>query len=285
MLKEIPLARITVGNRYRKEMGDLELLAENIRANGLLQPIGVTEELELVFGERRLRAYRDVLKRTTIPARVVNVPSILAGEYAENEIRKDFTPSERVAIAAAIQRQIGSRQGQRTDRLRGKVPEVPPGTRTRETAAERAGFGNDKTYRQAARVVQNGTPGLIHAMDAGKVSISAASLLAGVGADEQDAVLELDEKAILRAAREIRTRKAEQRAEVQDARTVAPGRSASRSAQSNSTCRRSFVHHTTTGVHRGFSQSMFHLFGVSAVRCRLVRARTPPPPNALPRYA
>lgn len=222
MLTEIPIARITVGDRYRKEMGDLELLAENIRANGLLQPIGVTEELELVFGERRLRAYRDVLKRKTIPARVVNVPSILAGEYAENEIRKDFTPSERVAIAAAIQRQIGSRQGQRTDRLRGKVPEVPPGTRTRETAAERAGFGNDKTYRQAARVVQHGTPGLIRAMDAGTVSISAASLLAGVGADEQDAVLELDEKAILRAAREIRTRQAEQRAEVQDARTVKP---------------------------------------------------------------
>ncbi len=222
MLKEIPIARITVGNRYRKEMGDLERLAENIRENGLLQPIGVTEKWELVFGERRLRAYRDVLGRKTIPARVVNVPSILAGEYAENEIRKDFTPSERVAIAAAIQRQIGSRQGQRTDQLRGKVPEVPPGKRTRETAAERAGFGNDKTYRQAARVVQNGTPGLIRAMDAGTVSISAASLLAGVGADEQDAVLELDEKAILRAAREIRTRQAEQRAEAQDARTVKP---------------------------------------------------------------
>ena len=42
-------------------------------------------------------------------------------------------------------------------------------------------------------------------MDNGKVSISAASIL--VDADEQEAVLELDEKAILPAAKEIRLRK------------------------------------------------------------------------------
>ena len=39
---------------------------------------------------------------TCILARVVDIPSIIAGEYAENEIRKDFTPSERVALAEAI---------------------------------------------------------------------------------------------------------------------------------------------------------------------------------------
>jgi hypothetical protein len=90
----------------------------------------------------------------------VNVSSILAGEYAENLVRKDFTPSERVAIARAVERQVGNRRGQRTDQLRGKIPEVAPGKRTREAAAERAGFGNDKTYRQAAKVVANGTPRL-----------------------------------------------------------------------------------------------------------------------------
>jgi hypothetical protein len=46
----------------------------------------------------------------------VDVSSIIAGEYHENEVRKDFTPSERVAIARAIERQVGNRQGQRTDR-------------------------------------------------------------------------------------------------------------------------------------------------------------------------
>jgi hypothetical protein len=154
MLREIKIADIRVGQRHRREMGDLTTLAASIRQEGLLQPIGVTDRLELVFGERRLLAYRDILKRKTIPARVVNVSSILAGEYHENEVRKNFTPSERVAIGKAIERQIGNRRGQRTDQLREKIPEVAPGKRTREAAAEKAGFGNDTTYRQAAKVVE-----------------------------------------------------------------------------------------------------------------------------------
>ena len=203
-IKELKITDIKVGHRHRKDMGDLTSLADSIRQDGFLQPIGVTEKLELVFGERRLRAHKDILKKKTILARIVDVPSIIAGEYAENEIRKDFTPSERVAIAKAIEKQVGKRQGQRTDKLRGKIPEVVPGKRTRETAANKAGFGNDKTYRQAAKVVENGTARLIQAMDSGRVSISAASILADADAEEQESILELDEKAILQAAKEIR---------------------------------------------------------------------------------
>ena len=214
---------IKVGNRHRKDMGDLTSLADSIRQEGLLQPIGVTDKLELVFGERRIRATRDILKKKTILARIVDVTSIIAGEYAENEVRKDFTPSERVAIAKAIERQVGNRQGQRTDKQRvQKIAQVDPGKRTRETAAEKAGFGNHETYRQAAKVVENGTPKLIQAMDEGRVSISAASILADADADEQEAVLELDEKAILQAAKEIRARQAEKRAEHQDSKTLKP---------------------------------------------------------------
>jgi hypothetical protein len=41
----------------------------SIRQEGLLQPIGVTETLELVFGERRNLAVRDILKKKTMLAR------------------------------------------------------------------------------------------------------------------------------------------------------------------------------------------------------------------------
>ena len=58
MLKELKIADIKVGNRHRKDMGDLVYLAESIRQEGLLQAIGVTDLLELVFGERRIRAVR-----------------------------------------------------------------------------------------------------------------------------------------------------------------------------------------------------------------------------------
>ena len=115
MLKEIKIADIVVGDRHRRDMGDLTTLADSISQEGLLQPIGVTDNLELVFGERRILAVRDILKKTTILARIVDVSSIVAGEYHENEVRKDFTPSERVAIARAIERQVGNRRGQRTD--------------------------------------------------------------------------------------------------------------------------------------------------------------------------
>ncbi|GDX27213.1 hypothetical protein LBMAG12_15870 [Actinomycetes bacterium] len=139
MLQALNIADIKVGSRHRKDMGDLTSLAESIRQEGLLQPIGVTEKLELVFGERRLRAHRDILKKKTILSRIVDVTSIINGEHAENEIRKDFTPSERVAIAKAIERKVGNRRGQRTDQLAGKrlvkLPLRRPGSvTTRPTA-------------------------------------------------------------------------------------------------------------------------------------------------------
>jgi ParB family chromosome partitioning protein len=52
-LKELRIDSIRVGRRHRRDMGDLTALAESIRQEGLLQPIGVTDRLELVFGERR----------------------------------------------------------------------------------------------------------------------------------------------------------------------------------------------------------------------------------------
>jgi hypothetical protein len=101
MLLEVPVADIVIGERHRQDMGDLETLAESMRELGLLQPIGITEDRQLVFGERRVKAAQ-MLGWACILARVVDISSIVAGEYAENEIRKDFTPSERVAIVEAM---------------------------------------------------------------------------------------------------------------------------------------------------------------------------------------
>jgi ParB-like chromosome segregation protein Spo0J len=130
----------------------------------------------LVFGERRVKAAQ-MLGWTCILARIVDIPSIVAGEYAENEIRKDFTPSERVAIARRIEGMLGRRQGQRTDlEPPDNCPEV--GAETRDLAAQRAGFGSGKTYERARRVVTQGASELVAAMDSGKASVSAAATLA-----------------------------------------------------------------------------------------------------------
>lgn len=175
---KLPIEHIAVGVRHRKEMGDLSGLAASISEIGLLQPIGVTEDNRLIFGERRLRACRDILGWTEIEARVIDMPSIVVGEQAENEVRKDFTPSERVAIADAIMAELGDRRGvnQHTKPAEHpqKLADAPVGRETRDFAAKRAGFGNHETYRQAKTVIEKAEPELVEAMDAGKITVFAA---------------------------------------------------------------------------------------------------------------
>jgi ParB family transcriptional regulator, chromosome partitioning protein len=77
-------------------------LAASILDVGLLHPVMVTPRLELVAGERRLRAVQH-LGRDTIPVTVVDLAEIARGELAENEERKAFTVSEAVSIKRAIE--------------------------------------------------------------------------------------------------------------------------------------------------------------------------------------
>ena len=186
-VSEIPIAAIQVSDRYRKEFGDIAGLAASIESLGLLQPIGVDPDRRLVFGQRRLQAFKH-LGRTTIPARVIDLAIVLA-EHAENEIRKDFTVSERVEIGKALEQELGKRQGQRTDlRNEGQggllgepvenFPQVETGQKSRQIAADKAGFGNETTYRQAKAVVATAAPELVAAMDREEVAISTAAKLA-----------------------------------------------------------------------------------------------------------
>jgi DNA modification methylase len=190
MMDEINLRinDIKVGKRFRQDMGDLGELAESMK-DALLQPIGVTPKHELVFGERRLLAAKS-LGWKAIPARIVDVPSILEGMLTENTMRKDFTVSERVAIYRAIRAEVGSRQGRRTDlRLRDNCPEVQPGERTDDFAAKRAGLGNRKTAERAEKVIDSGVPELVEAMDKGEVSVSAAAEVATLPRKQQKEVV------------------------------------------------------------------------------------------------
>lgn len=66
---------IEVSDRLRKELGDVEKLAENIGRNGLIHPILVREEPPgehvLIAGYRRLKACRHFLGWEKIPAQVL----------------------------------------------------------------------------------------------------------------------------------------------------------------------------------------------------------------------
>jgi hypothetical protein len=43
----LPISRIEIGERHRKDLGDLNTLAASI-VEGLLQPIGVSPRMELI---------------------------------------------------------------------------------------------------------------------------------------------------------------------------------------------------------------------------------------------
>src|SRR5262245_58602823 len=93
----VPIAEIIIGTRFRKELGDITALSESITQNGLLQPIGISAENRLIFGYRRVEAYK-TLALTHIPARRIDIVAITEGQWAENEMRVPFTDGERMAI-------------------------------------------------------------------------------------------------------------------------------------------------------------------------------------------
>ncbi len=198
---EVAIDLVAVQDRFRKDFGDIDALAASIEELGLLQPIGIDSAYRLVFGERRLRAVKQ-LGMDKIKARFVNLDSLLKGELAENEFRKDFTPSERVAIGEAIEREFAQRHGtnQHTKEEVENFP--PPEGKTRDLVAKATGFGNGKTYEQAKKVVQQAVPELVQAMDCGKASISAAALVAELPEPEQRAAVESGRvKEVAKAAR------------------------------------------------------------------------------------
>lgn len=95
------LSDIRKGQRFRTDLGDIDALAASIEANGLLHPIVVDSDNKLVAGERRLAAVA-ALGWVRVPVRVIDPVDLLTAERDENAVRKDFTPTEMAAIAAAI---------------------------------------------------------------------------------------------------------------------------------------------------------------------------------------
>jgi 16S rRNA G966 N2-methylase RsmD len=103
--REIPIDSIIITDRTRKDFGDINSLAESISSVGLLQPIVINENNELVDGQRRIKAYVQLGKRA-IPFYRVSLEQIVLGEFHANSNRKDFTSSERVAISNAVEKYL-----------------------------------------------------------------------------------------------------------------------------------------------------------------------------------
>jgi ParB-like chromosome segregation protein Spo0J len=156
----VPISSVKVGDRHRRELGSLADLKASIEEVGLLHPIVLTEDHVLVAGQRRLEACRG-LGWEDIPARVLPLSSseALQAQHDENQVRKDFLPSERVAIAETIrdrERAAAEDREREGGRLGGEgsgnLPDPSRG-RARDKVAQSVGWSGS-TYEKARKVVQ-----------------------------------------------------------------------------------------------------------------------------------
>ncbi len=112
--------------RVRFDYNELEGLACSIRANGLLQPINVRAlengELELISGERRLRAAR-MIGMTKIPCIVMNASDQQSALFAiiENVQREDLDFFEEAVAIERLMTEYGLSQDEIAEKL-GKAP-------------------------------------------------------------------------------------------------------------------------------------------------------------------
>ncbi|WP_319562358.1 ParB N-terminal domain-containing protein [Marispirochaeta sp.] len=93
---QINIKEISVKNRIRVNLGNLNQLMESIRRYGLMNPITVTPKYELIAGHRRLEAVKR-LGMQTIEARIVdnlNEADRLEMEIDENLHRRPLNPDE-----------------------------------------------------------------------------------------------------------------------------------------------------------------------------------------------
>ena len=127
MYKEIPISDIIVGDRFRKDYGDLQRFADAIKARGyLLQPIIVDKDLNLLGGGRRFAAI-SLLKWPLAPCRIVDgdMDDLTRREIEleENVLRKDLDFVERSRLMSEIDRLYKLKYGQaRSGRPTGYSP-------------------------------------------------------------------------------------------------------------------------------------------------------------------
>lgn len=157
----------------RKHFDEVSLaeLAESIRQQGVLQPIGVrpiadTDRFEIVFGERRYRAAL-MVELTEISAVILHVSDETAAEMAvtENLQRKDVTPIEE---ANAYQKLMES------------------GRYDVQSLAEQ--FGKNENYIRTRLKFVSLIPEIAELLEKDEITISVASEICRYGTDIQKEV-------------------------------------------------------------------------------------------------
>ncbi|HHV86719.1 MAG TPA: ParB N-terminal domain-containing protein [Petrimonas sp.] len=216
---------IKIGDRIRKEFGNIEELAKDIEENGLINPPVVTPDLVLIAGERRIRALKH-LGRDKVEVRIMTVRDAdhaIMMEINENENRKDFTYSERMEVSRHIERIARAKAEERKKATLVQFREennkeviVPDqqnfagrhnndevinyeNGQSRDFVAQMVGFGSGEQYRKAKFISEYGHPDIIAKLDAKEISIHQAYVISKERLEEEERARKAAEEARAKA--------------------------------------------------------------------------------------
>ncbi len=140
----VDINSIEIGDRFRKDLGDIKRIASSIKSKGLIQPIAVCKNdgnekqpWKLVAGGRRTAAIQHLIKKDKFDAEVsarvydknLTELQLRSIEYAENMYRKDLTWNEEVDLRAKIHELQERIHGKKTSTAKNA-----PGISIRDTA-------------------------------------------------------------------------------------------------------------------------------------------------------
>lgn len=179
MLKVHPIAQ------YFPPMPDAEFqaLKEDIRKNGMLEPIWLSSDGQIIDGRHRYRAADELGQREQAEAEALTtqytpdeLPEIVV---ALNLRRRHLDESQRAMVGARLQTMLVGRMPPVTGKK--KQTKIKA---SQEYVAERLNV-SPRSVGFAEKVLAQGVPELVQAVDQGAIAVSAAAQAATLPADEQ----------------------------------------------------------------------------------------------------
>lgn len=121
----IEMTTIVVGERFRKDYGDIDGLASSIEKNGLLQPLVIDDDHKLLAGGRRYQAIQK-LGWTHVDCHYIYELDDIARrriELEENVTRKDLDHIEQAKLTKEIERLLMLEAGITKEQLQQNSPQ------------------------------------------------------------------------------------------------------------------------------------------------------------------
>jgi len=163
MIKIIEMSKI-VDKSLKRDHGDIPSLAQSIKENGLLQPLVMDENENLICGGRRFEAAK-LLKWKKVSCHIISVQGendMLRKQFAENVQHKNFNPVEMVEIAKRLRPEIAKEMKVGRPKNSEKFSEFK-GQQTREIVAKQLNT-SFKTLEKAEEIVDSKEKELIDEM-------------------------------------------------------------------------------------------------------------------------